>query len=309
MSENPPALQRMSLKQHTIIFVPHARARFRKFRVTNRQLWALCGGLLLLTAASIFTTWAFLTNTIDRNELDAVRGENEELREINQSFETSIRGLEKQLLDFDERTRKLAIVAGIGIAGQEPEVGDGGIGGIGGAGYPYSESGAQDSLTALQSHMAGLQDEIDDVQAGLERQSQLTNSTPSVMPANGILTSRFGRRIDPVTRRPANHLGIDISTAPGRPVEATADGIVVRAERIGGLGNAVYLSHGYGVTTRYGHMSSIAVSAGDKVERGDVLGYVGSTGRSTGYHVHYEVRVNGRAQDPMIYILDRPTRR
>lgn len=299
----------MSLKQHTIIFVPHARARFRKFRVTNRQLWALCGGLFLLTAASIFTTWAFLTNTIDRNELDAVRGENEELREINQSFETSIRGLEKQLLDFDERTRKLAIVAGIGIAGQEPEVGDGGIGGIGGAGYPYSESGAQDSLTALQSHMAGLRDEIDDVQAGLERQSQLTNSTPSVMPANGILTSRFGRRIDPVTRRPANHLGIDISTAPGRPVEATADGIVVRAERIGGLGNAVYLSHGYGVTTRYGHMSSIAVSAGDKVERGDVLGYVGSTGRSTGYHVHYEVRVNGRAQDPMIYILDRPTRR
>lgn len=300
----------MSLKQHTIIFVPHARARFRKFRVTNRQLWAVCGGLFLLTAASIFTTWAFLTNTIDRNELDAVRGENEELREINQSFETSIRGLEKQLLDFEERTRKLAIVAGIGIAGQEPEVGDGGIGGIGGTGdlSLYSESEARGSLTTLQGRMAGLQGEIEKVQDGLERQSHLANSTPSVMPANGILTSRFGRRIDPVTRRPANHLGIDISTAPGRPVEATADGIVVRAERIGDLGNAVYLSHGYGVTTRYGHMSSIAVSPGDKVERGDVIGYVGSTGRSTGYHVHYEVRVNGRAQDPMIYILDRPNR-
>ena len=259
------------------------------------------GALVLFTAASIFTTWTFFTNTVDRNELTAIRGENEELREINQSFETSIRSLEKQLVDFEERTRKLSIVAGIGNASQDPGAG------IGGSSL-YSDVEPANSLGLLQRRVAELEGELEKVEGGLEQQSQLTNSTPSIMPASGILTSRFGRRRDPVTGRLASHLGIDIAAAPGRPVQVTADGIVVRAGRIGGLGNAVYISHGYGVTTRYGHMSSLAVTPGQKVKRRDTIGYVGSTGRSIGYHVHYEVRVDGRPQNPMIYILDRPGR-
>ena len=105
--------------------------------------------------------------------------------------------------------------------------------------------------------------------------------------------------------RPAQHAGVDISTAPGRPVQAPANGIVVEAGRLGGLGNAVYISHGYGVTTRYGHLSRIDVKPGQKIGRGDLIGLVGSTGKSTGYHLHYEVRIDGRAVNPIAYMLDR----
>jgi murein DD-endopeptidase MepM/ murein hydrolase activator NlpD len=87
-------------------------------------------------------------------------------------------------------------------------------------------------------------------------------------------------------------------------VLAAADGIVVQAERNGRLGKAVYLSHGYGLTTRYGHLSRFNVTPGQRVKRGDTIGYVGNTGRATGYHLHYEVRLDGRPVNPLGYILD-----
>ena len=124
-------------------------------------------------------------------------------------------------------------------------------------------------------------------------------------PARGILTSSFGYRRDPVHGGRAFHQGVDIAAAPGHPVKVPADGMVIRAGRIGGLGKAVYVSHGYGLTTRYGHLAEISVEPGDEVQRGDVIGTVGSTGRSTGYHLHYEVRVDGKAVNPLAYILDR----
>ncbi|MCP4203364.1 MAG: M23 family metallopeptidase, partial [bacterium] len=129
--------------------------------------------------------------------------------------------------------------------------------------------------------------------------------TPAIEPVRGILTSGFGRRRDPVTGRPAAHQGIDIATAPGRTVQAPAEGIVVEAGRVGGLGNAVYISHGYGVTTRYGHLSRIDVRPGQRVGRGDSIGRVGNSGKSTGYHLHYEVRIDGKAVNPIAYMLDR----
>ena len=87
-------------------------------------------------------------------------------------------------------------------------------------------------------------------------------------------------------------------------MRASADGIVMRAGMIGGLGNAIYLAHGYGVTTRYGHMSKVEVRPGQRVKRGDIIGRVGNTGRSTGYHLHYEVRQDGQPVNPLVYILD-----
>jgi murein DD-endopeptidase MepM/ murein hydrolase activator NlpD len=129
---------------------------------------------------------------------------------------------------------------------------------------------------------------------------------PTVAPVRGILTSGFGSRRDPVSGRRASHLGVDIATAPGREVVAPAAGLVVQAGRIGGLGKAVYLSHGYGVTTRYGHLSSISVTPGQRVAEGETLGLVGSTGKSTGYHLHYEVRENGKPKNPIYYLLDWP---
>jgi murein DD-endopeptidase MepM/ murein hydrolase activator NlpD len=136
-----------------------------------------------------------------------------------------------------------------------------------------------------------------------ERQS-LLNSTPNIRPAKGWFTSRFGYRISPFTGRSALHAGLDIAAAPGSPVYATADGIVTFAGYDEGYGKMVTIDHGYGVTTRFGHNSQIYVQVGQRVSRWDVIASVGNTGRSTGPHCHYEVRVNGVPRDPALYILD-----
>lgn len=136
-----------------------------------------------------------------------------------------------------------------------------------------------------------------------ERQS-LLNSTPNIRPAKGWFTSRFGYRVSPFTGRATLHAGLDIAAAPGSPVHATADGIVTFAGYDEGYGKMVTIDHGYGVSTRFGHNSQIYVQVGQKVSRWDVIASVGNTGRSTGPHVHYEVRVNGIPRDPALYILD-----
>lgn len=136
-----------------------------------------------------------------------------------------------------------------------------------------------------------------------ERQS-LLNSTPNIRPAKGWFTSRFGYRVSPFTGRPAMHAGLDIAAAPGSPVYATADGVVTFAGYDEGYGKLISIDHGYGVTTRFGHNSQVYVQVGQKISRWDVIASVGNTGRSTGPHVHYEVRVNGIPRDPAIYILD-----
>ncbi len=136
-----------------------------------------------------------------------------------------------------------------------------------------------------------------------ERQS-LLNSTPNIRPAKGWFTSRFGYRVSPFTGRSTLHAGLDIAAAPGSPVHAPADGIVTYAGYDEGYGKMVTIDHGYGVSTRFGHNAQIYVQVGQKVSRWDVIASVGNTGRSTGPHLHYEVRVNGIPRDPAVYILD-----
>lgn len=292
----------MARTKHTIIFVPHARARFVKLRVSSRRIAVVAGSVALLALASLFTTWSFFTNTIDRNELARIQNENLELRQVNESFEGSIRNLERQLVEFEDRTHKLAIVAGLeGLDG-------GAEAGIGGSEFP----GQRAFPIEARGEIGRLEERVDLVVAGLEQvagtleeRERWMSSTPAIEPVKGILTSGFGRRRDPVSGRPAEHQGIDIATAPGRTVQAPADGIVVEAGRIAGLGNSVTISHGYGITTRYGHLSSIDVKPGQTVEKFDAIGGVGNTGKSTGYHLHYEVRVDGQAVNPIIYMLDR----
>jgi murein DD-endopeptidase MepM/ murein hydrolase activator NlpD len=128
-------------------------------------------------------------------------------------------------------------------------------------------------------------------------------SVPSIKPVDTLtLTSFFGVRADPFRGTAAMHAGVDIPGAVGTPIYATADGIVGRAGWYGGYGNLVELEHGQGLQTRYGHLSRIMVAPGARVKRGDVIALMGSTGRSTGSHLHYEVRMDGRAVDPMPYL-------
>jgi murein DD-endopeptidase MepM/ murein hydrolase activator NlpD len=129
-------------------------------------------------------------------------------------------------------------------------------------------------------------------------------AVPSRMPVDGVrLTSGFGMRNHPILRQRSRHNGVDLAAPRGTPVYATADGLVGKAQYFGSYGNYVQIEHGGDMQTRYAHLSSYTVSAGDEVQKGDLIGYVGSTGRSTGPHLHYEVRLAGDAVNPMPYML------
>ena len=128
------------------------------------------------------------------------------------------------------------------------------------------------------------------------------NSAPNLWPVEGPVTGSFGERIDPFNGEGAFHSGVDISANYGQAVIAPADGIVIFADFMGGYGRAIALDHGHAITTRYGHLASFAVAIGQYVHRGDTIGYVGLSGRSTGPHLHYEVRINDTPVNPHKYL-------
>ena len=134
----------------------------------------------------------------------------------------------------------------------------------------------------------------------------LRTSIPSRIPLNGVAlsSSSYGMRVHPVLGGYRMHKGIDLPSPVGTPIYATADGVVERADWFSSYGLYVAIEHGGAMETRYGHMSRIAVAAGQSVRKGDVIGYVGTTGRSTGPHLHYEVRVNGEAVNPLAYMTE-----
>ncbi|HEV2748756.1 MAG TPA: M23 family metallopeptidase [Allosphingosinicella sp.] len=137
----------------------------------------------------------------------------------------------------------------------------------------------------------------------LDQIEQGTIAIPSTQPVRGTsLTSGYGVRSDPFRGRAAMHAGIDLAGPLGTPIYATADGFVQRSEWVGGYGNLVELNHGRGIQTRFGHLSRSMVRAGQRVKRGDLIAYMGSTGRSTGSHLHYEVRIDGKAVNPVPFM-------
>ena len=134
---------------------------------------------------------------------------------------------------------------------------------------------------------------------GVAFREALAEATPTLWPVDGWVSASYGYRRDPFTGVRDHHPAIDISTRPGEPVYATAAGLVASAKRNGAYGNLVEIRHGFGLTTRYGHLSTFAVRSGDTVERGHLIGHAGATGRATGNHVHYEVWVNERTVNPL----------
>lgn len=162
-----------------------------------------------------------------------------------------------------------------------------------------SGSGPDTALGVLSDLLGAIGNRLDSVRDTVERRHALAVATPSIWPVAGWLTSSFGTRTDPFTGDPDFHPGLDISADYGQPVLATGDAVVESAGPNGSYGNAVVLDHHFGIVTKYGHLSRIAVTAGQHVSRGDVIGYVGSTGRSTGAHLHYEIWMNGKLTNPM----------
>jgi murein DD-endopeptidase MepM/ murein hydrolase activator NlpD len=160
--------------------------------------------------------------------------------------------------------------------------------------------GSPDTVLGVLSDLLGvIGTRLDSVRDTVERRRALAAATPSIWPVAGWLSSSYGNRTDPFTNGRDFHPGLDISADYGVPVLATGDATVSSAGPNGAYGNMVTLDHGFGIVTKYGHLSRIAVMGDQRVKRGDVIGYVGSTGRSTGAHLHYEVWMNGQLANPM----------
>lgn len=166
----------------------------------------------------------------------------------------------------------------------------------------------EDTFGALRALLQGLEHRLRTVTEDVERQERLVAATPSIWPTTGWLSGVFGKRRDPFTGTPDFHHGLDISAEKGRPVYATADGVVESTSYQGDYGNLIVVQHDFGLTTRYGHLSKFNVKPGASVSRGDVIGFVGSTGRSTGSHLHYEVWANDKLVNPLQLLTKQPPR-
>jgi murein DD-endopeptidase MepM/ murein hydrolase activator NlpD len=172
---------------------------------------------------------------------------------------------------------------------------------------PGQYQASLDTLYALRGSAltgaaaAGLQTDSTRRLASLSDWTQAADA-PSLWPVEGSITSSFGERVDPFNGEGAFHSGLDISVPYGTPVHAPADGVVTYADIMSGYGNLIELDHGHGLSTRYGHLSGFAIASGQHVRRGQVIGYVGATGRTTGAHLHYEVRVQNVPVNPHKYL-------
>ena len=290
----------MTRKTHTIIFVPHARAKFRQFHVSSRLLITLGAAFLLtIVIGGTFTT-LWLRSFRKNREMSAMAEENKSLRDRTTLLSGKLETIEKQLTEFEERTRRLAIVAGLtGVH----DSGSGGVGGLGAIPVDPATSSA-DGVGEVVRRGAVLSSRLVLIEKRLSTQADQLSLTPTLAPTIGVLTAGFGNRIDPFNGRPEFHTGVDISTPAGNRIVAPANGTVVRVGWENGYGRIVEIAHGYGVNTTYGHLATARVIEGQRVKRGDVIALVGSTGRSTGPHLHYEVHSAGKAINPLDFILN-----
>ncbi len=165
-------------------------------------------------------------------------------------------------------------------------------------------SSPEDTFGLLRDLLQGLESRLRVLRSGVDRRNALAAATPSIWPAHGWLSSRTGGRTDPFTGEQDYHPGLDISADAGSPIYATADGTISVASFSGAYGNLIVIDHAYGIESRYGHLSAFRVQRGQFVKRGELIGLVGATGRATGPHLHYEIRVNGRVLNPLQFLLN-----
>jgi murein DD-endopeptidase MepM/ murein hydrolase activator NlpD len=257
----------MDKRYSTIIFVPHARAKFRKLKVSHHLLFTIVSLVTSSLCLSTFFSVQYFTSLSQTHELSRLRRENRELQTANEQFSRSVESLRTQLHTVEDRTRKLAIIAGITTIDETSQGGVGGVRNDEMGSNPY-----RDDLDKMSFRSYSLEKDLSVLEQKFVAQSLLLSSTPSIAPVRGILTDGFGGRSDPFTGESGTHNAIDVSSAVGQAVRAPADGIVVKSEWANGYGNVIYISHGYGYSTRYGHLSAAAVHPGQRVKRGDILG-------------------------------------
>jgi murein DD-endopeptidase MepM/ murein hydrolase activator NlpD len=294
----------MSKKFYTIMIVPHAAAKFRRLKVSKNFLIGAGSFLGVLLIAGLVSPHLLLRASQLRAHLQQVTKENAELKKANEKFDASLAELRSRLAEFESKATKLALMVGVDdLNGQQMAAGGSSFD-LRGLSPKASQAVLEGEINTLKERTGVLQDSFRILDMAFQKQALLLSSTPSIYPVRGLMGNGFGWRRDPFTGMRDFHQGLDVVAPLGTRVVSPADGIVTRAGPSGGFGNSVFVSHGYGIMTRYGHLQSCNVRVGQRVKRGDVLGTVGTTGRSTGPHLHYEVLVHQRNVDPFRYILE-----
>lgn len=263
---------------------------------------------IALLLALTFTISHFLTQRLTADALATAEEENSELRQKLQSMTYRVDSIKVCLTEIYEKDDELRIMADLPkIDDDTRQVG------IGGSVEPEEialrDDGAIDDLIfdldKIEREIELQQKSFSEIRSKFVKNADLIAHTPSLRPVDGgYVSSRYGWRKDPFTGRRAHHNGLDICVERGTPVYATANGKVVLAKRCPGFGKMIIIDHGYDFRTVYGHLDRILVNYGQTIERGQKIGEVGNTGRSTGPHIHYEVQVNRKAVDPVDYIFD-----
>jgi murein DD-endopeptidase MepM/ murein hydrolase activator NlpD len=239
-------------------------------------------------------------------EVELLRSANETLRLENDSYREATGELTEQISSLQTALAQLGEQIELDPATRQAIEQLARTRATGGASNPAVAAAAAASKTVpegtfgiLRDLLGSLESRLASVRTQVENQQQFGRATPSTWPIVGWLTSGFGNRKDPFTGQPDFHTGLDISAQYGTPIRATADGLVESAGYSGNYGNAVVVSHGYGISTRFGHLSRFASRPGQKIKRGEVIGYVGATGRATSSHLHYEILMNGQPINPL----------
>jgi len=304
----------MTRNRWTVLLVRSDENPVRQYSFSPRRLRLLVGGVVsLLALVAIFVSVAGLAG-VSRLEARRLGRENDLLRAELATIQDQVSSFENVLGDLSKRDAEVRQIAG--IESLEEDVLLAGVGGPGPKG-PESHSlfsidaslgeaafAATYDLEALDRRALLLSESMAEAADTLRAHRDMLQAMPSILPTAGLVSSRFSReRLHPLYHRVMPHEGIDISAPRGTPIQAAAKGKVTRASWATGYGQLVEISHGYGYVTRYGHASRIMVRVGQVVERGEVIAQVGSSGIATSPHLHYEVWVNGQAQNPMNYVF------
>ncbi|HYH96743.1 M23 family metallopeptidase [Hyalangium sp.] len=304
----------MAKKTYTVIVVSDHNAPVKRYHIQKSFLVQLGAGALLLVGMALGATFHYFQVSQDAAENRILRDENLTMRSQLKSVRERIEHIGSTLdrvERFDQKLRAVTMLSdpqrNLAMGPTEPEPGtaspttDTQFTQLTSTDTPNALMGRLDRLSAEATRQ---EQSLQELQAYFQDQRSLLASTPSIWPARGWVTSDFGQRLDPYTADRVMHQGLDIAAPHGKEVFSPSDGTVVFAGLEGGYGNVIVIDHGYGIKTRYGHLAKILVKAGDKVKRGALVAAVGNTGRSTGPHLHYEVRVNGIPQNPRKFILE-----
>jgi murein DD-endopeptidase MepM/ murein hydrolase activator NlpD len=291
-------------KRYTLLIADRSTGTLRRLTVALRPVIAVTCLVVSLPVLMVMgARWSVHAELEELRSSNALlQAQNDSYRAATNELTTQISSLQAAVSDLGDRARidPAALAASEKIAALNRNRAMGGAATpVGSAALSSAFSSPDATFGVIRDLLGALENQLDSARSGIERRRALAAATPSIWPVTGWLSSSFGRRTDPFNGDAAFHDGIDIAADRGQPVFATAEGQVASAGYSGDYGNLVVIKHSFGLETRYGHLLRSAVRAGQPVHRGDVIGFVGSTGRSTSPHLHYEVWLNSRLINPL----------